>query len=114
MNARGPALTVALLLVSVLRATLGAQADWSKAVDGEGHRSRATVRAFLKARGYPKGRPGHVVDHVVPLCAGGADVLANLQFQERQASYGKDVFERALCRALKAQGYVLVKKAAHP
>jgi hypothetical protein len=102
----------ALLVVCLLSVTLDAQSAWTPAVDGVQHRSRATVRAFLKASGHPNGWPGHRVDHPVPLCAGGVDALSNLQWQETQASYRKDVYERALCAALKKQGYVLVKRGA--
>jgi hypothetical protein len=89
-----------LLGVLILSASLGAAPP----------RSPATVRAFRIASGYPHGRPGYVADHQIPLCAGGLDVVANLAWQERRASYAKDVFERALCRALVAQGYVLVQR----
>lgn len=43
---------------------------------------------------------GYVVDHVKPLCAGGADAPENLQWQEYRASLLKDVQERRLCRSL--------------
>ena len=33
--------------------------------------------------------PGWVVDHIVPLCLGGADVPANMQWQDREASLRK-------------------------
>jgi hypothetical protein len=75
-------------------------------------RSRAVVRAFIAQSDHPQGWPGHVVDHRIPLCAGGPDRVTNMQWQERQASYQKDVFERALCMALTEQGYVLVKRPA--
>jgi hypothetical protein len=73
-------------------------------------RSRAVVRRFMVASGYPHGRPGYVVDHVIPLCAGGPDTPANMQWQDIRASYRKDVYERALCAALQREGYVLVKR----
>jgi hypothetical protein len=72
-------------------------------------RHAATVRAFQRQTGYPHGRPGYVVDHRIPLCAGGADAIPNLIWQPVAASYVKDGFERRLCVALKAQGYRLVK-----
>lgn len=45
--------------------------------------------------------PGYVVDHIKPLCAGGADRPSNMQWQEYRASLKKDAQERRLCRALK-------------
>lgn len=42
--------------------------------------------------------PGYVVDHVVPLCAGGADAPRNMQWQERAESFAKDIQERRQCR----------------
>jgi hypothetical protein len=61
--------------------------------------------------GFPHGRPGWVVDHRIPICAGGqANDIANLQWQTQAQSYQKDVFERALCREMKKQGYILVKR----
>lgn len=67
-------------------------------------RLRAVIRAFLVATGYPQGRPGYVVDHKIPLCAGGPDAADNLQWQPRAASYQKDVFERTLCAEMHRQG----------
>jgi hypothetical protein len=65
-------------------------------------RLRSVIRQFLIESGYPNGRPGFVVDHKRPLCAGGADALPNLQFQEQRESYRKDVDERALCAHIHA------------
>lgn len=73
-------------------------------------RNPAVVREFERLTGYPHGRPGYVVDHRIPLCAGGPDTVSNLQWQEQKASYVKDLFERDLCRAMKEEGYILVKK----
>lgn len=73
-------------------------------------RHRAPVLAFMKLSGHPNGWKGHVVDHIVPLCAGGEDAPSNMQWQELAVSYRKDVFERALCAEMKRQGLVLVKK----
>lgn len=67
-------------------------------------RSHAAIREFRQhhpcpATGQTRGKcPGYVIDHVVPLCAGGLDLPSNMQWQERQASYRKDVIERATCR----------------
>ena len=78
-------------------------------------RSRPLIRQFAKLTGYPNGRPGYVVDHQIPLCAGGPDALENLQWQEVRASYIKDVYERALCKDMARLGLTMVKKdAQHP
>jgi hypothetical protein len=42
--------------------------------------------------------PGYVVDHVVPLCAGGPDAVGNLQWQTIADGKTKDREERRLCR----------------
>ena len=88
------ALVVALLLASLA---------------GADTRHAATVRAFQRQTGYPHGRHGYVVDHVIPLCAGGPDATPNLIWQSVAESYVKDGFERRLCVALHAQGYQLIK-----
>jgi hypothetical protein len=44
--------------------------------------------------------PGYVIDHMIPLCAGGPDTVENMVFQAKAASYRKDALERALCRRL--------------
>jgi hypothetical protein len=41
--------------------------------------------------------PGFVVDHIVPLCAGGADSVDNMQWQNYAESIIKDVEERREC-----------------
>lgn len=70
-------------------------------------RSRSPVRAFIAAVPCPgTGKtharcPGYVVDHIVPLCAGGADSPDNMQWQERAESLEKDRAEVALCRWLR-------------
>jgi hypothetical protein len=44
-------------------------------------RSSASTRSeFMKQVGYPKGRKGCVVDHIVPLECGGADTPSNMQW----------------------------------
>lgn len=68
-------------------------------------RSATVVRQFRRLTGCHA-----VADHRIPICAGGPDTVDNLQCQSPQASYRKDAFERALCRELVRQGYVLVKR----
>ena len=55
----------------------------------------ATVRAnFMRQTGYPKGRKGYVVDHIVPLECGGADAPSNMQWQTVEQAKIKDRSER--------------------
>jgi hypothetical protein len=42
--------------------------------------------------------PGYIKDHIVPLCAGGADATWNMQWQTTQAAHEKDLQEWAQCR----------------
>lgn len=68
------------------------------------HRSHAAVAAFKRAQpcpatGQPRGRcPGYIVDHVVPLCAGGPDKPSNMQWQTVADAKAKDRTERAMCK----------------
>jgi hypothetical protein len=48
----------------------------------------------MRRTGYPKGRNGYIVDHIVPLECGGADVPANMQWQTVQEAKIKDRSER--------------------
>jgi hypothetical protein len=64
--------------------------------------------AFVKAHPCPSTGgtrlpcPGYVVDHAIPLCAGGPDAVENLQWQTYEASKKKDRAELAICRRIKA------------
>lgn len=62
-------------------------------------RSRAAKDDFMRRSGYPHGRSGYVVDHIVPLCAGGADAPSNMQWQTIEDGKAKDRQERATCSA---------------
>jgi hypothetical protein len=61
-------------------------------------RSEAAKHEFEVQTGYPRGRPGYVVDHIIPLACGGADVPSNMQWQTVEAAKAKDKTERAGCR----------------
>jgi hypothetical protein len=48
----------------------------------------------MKETGYPHGRPGYIIDHVVPLSTGGADNPGNMQWQTNAEAKAKDKWER--------------------
>ena len=52
-----------------------------------------TVTELNRRTGYPQGRPGYVVDHIVPLARGGADKPSIMQWQTIQEAKEKDRWE---------------------
>lgn len=68
-------------------------------------RDRSVIREFRSQNACPSTQqftgpcPGYVVDHIMPLCAGGPDAVRNMQWQERTESYRKDALEREICRS---------------
>jgi hypothetical protein len=60
-------------------------------------RSAAAKHQFEAQTGYPHGRPGYVVDHIVPLACGGADAPSNMQWQTIAEAKAKDSVERKGC-----------------
>ena len=61
-------------------------------------RSRDAKKAFKKGTGFPRGRPGYVIDHIVPLACGGSDRPSNMQWQTKAEATSKDKVERLGCR----------------
>jgi hypothetical protein len=67
-------------------------------------RSNVERHAFVKENPCPStGRarlpcPGYIIDHVVPLCAGGPDKPINMQWQTVEEAKTKDRIEREQCR----------------
>ena len=59
--------------------------------DSRGHikRSAAVVAKFKRDTGYPHGRSGYQVDHIVPLSRGGCDCASNLQWLSKGAHAAK-------------------------
>lgn len=70
-------------------------------------RSPAQRAAFVRDNPCPATQatrgacPGWVVDHIVPLCAGGADHPANMQWQTKAEAKAKDTAEHRQCRRLR-------------
>lgn len=60
---------------------------------GQLMRSEAAKNEFLHETGYAHGRPGYVVDHIVPLKRGGCDCPANMQWQTIEEAKAKDKWE---------------------
>lgn len=65
---------------------------------GRIQRSAAARHAFARQTGYPSGRPGYVIDHVVPLACGGKDAPENMQWQTIAEGKAKDRTERVGCK----------------
>ena len=72
-------------------------------VEAKTPRNSAAKRDFralhpCPATGHTTGKcPGYVIDHVTPLCAGGADHPKNMQWQTTKEAKIKDKEERRLC-----------------
>lgn len=70
---------------------------------GKIQRSRDSVAAFRKEHPCPSTKKtsgackGWVVDHLLPLCAGGRDAPENMVWQNYKESKEKDKVEVALC-----------------
>lgn len=75
-----------------------------------GPRDRGEVRAFraqhpCPATGQPRGVcPGYHVDHVIPLCAGGADHRSNMQWITVADHRFKTLVDVKECRRAKSRG----------
>jgi len=78
----------------VYRSTASAHPRGCKTCPRDAHgrikRSPQARTQFLRQTGYPHGRPGYVVDHIVPLECGGADAPSNMQWQTAAAAKAKD------------------------
>src|SRR5438128_2473392 len=73
-------------------------------------RSQTEKRHFAKEHPCPVTQlpqpscPHHVIDHIVPICAGGADKADNMQWQTLELSRVKDRIERGFCACVKHHG----------
>ena len=60
---------------------------------GKIRRSSKARHDFMKQTGYPHGRKGYVIDHIIPLKEGGCDCPSNMQWQTIQDAKAKDKWE---------------------
>jgi hypothetical protein len=67
--------------------------DCPRDSQGRIKRSSTARDQFMRQTGYPHGRPGYVVDHIVPLECGGADDPSNMQWQTIAEGKAKDKTE---------------------
>lgn len=74
------------------------------------HRSHSAIAEFKRISPCPStGKqsgscPGHIIDHIEPLCAGGLDAPSNMQWQAVDEAKEKDKGERARCAAMRKAG----------
>jgi hypothetical protein len=77
--------------------TSSASVSSSLAVQRDAHgrikRSETAEHDFMRMTGYPNGRPGYVVDHIIPLKRGGCDCPSNMQWQTIDQAKSKDKWE---------------------
>jgi hypothetical protein len=69
--------TLILVLSLVLVVDAGA---FERDKRGRIKRNGWAVNEFKRMTGYPQGRPGYEVDHIVPLARVGADKTSNMQW----------------------------------
>ena len=88
------------ILPLVVAALVSAAACESADARSKAVRERFQHEHPCPSTGKPRGAcPGWVIDHVVPLCAGGADNPSNMQWQTVDDAKAKDKLERKQCRA---------------
>lgn len=100
-----------LLLVTLFNCAIaevvtvdGRTCDIMRDLHGRIARSKKAVSMFRATVPCPatgkisKTCPGYIADHIVSLCACGADDPSNMQFQTLADSKIKDRWERKLCR----------------
>ena len=90
-----------LAAVIVLAALVAQDAD-AKILRSSSAKAEFKRLQLCPSTGRPRGAcPGYIIDHVVPLCAGGPDDPGNMQWQTVEAAKVKDRAERRQCRAFR-------------
>lgn len=77
--------------------TVKASSGIARDEKGRIQRSDAARHAFARQTGYPNGRPGYIIDHIVALACGGLDAPSNMQWQTVAEAKAKDKIERVGC-----------------
>src|SRR5690242_4054321 len=96
----GKALSLAAVLIASLVIAV-------PSADAKQHRSSSAKHEFQHLNPCPStggvrgSCPGYIIDHIVPLCAGGPDRPSNMQWQTVQEAKKKDRLERQQCRQSK-------------
>ena len=79
-------------------ATRTAAATNPRDAKGRIKRNAQARHAFMARTGFPRGRPGYVIDHIVALACGGIDAPSNMQWQTVANAKAKDKIERLGCQ----------------
>lgn len=61
--------------------------------NGRIHRSSSARHEFMNQTGFPHGRKGYIIDHIIPLKKGGCDCPENMQWQTIEEAKEKDKWE---------------------
>jgi hypothetical protein len=78
------------IIASLLLALTLAPVAYPKCGVPTTYRGQLARHQFMVQTGYPNGRKGWVVDHIFPLCKGGKDEPANMQWQTAAEAKKKD------------------------
>ncbi len=73
--------------------TASSRREITRDARGKIKRSTSERVRFKRLSGYPRGRPGYQIDHIVPLKRGGVDCACNMQWLGREAKRAKDRVE---------------------
>jgi hypothetical protein len=68
-------------------------ASCTRSTAGRIARNSEARHEFMRQSGYSRGRPGYVVDQIIPLKGGGADSPSNMQWQTTADAKAKDKTE---------------------
>jgi hypothetical protein len=73
-------------------------AEAPRGLSPRAERSAAAREAFERQTGYANGRPGYLVEYIVPLSCGGTDTPGNMQWLTLAEARRKNKLDSARCR----------------